>query len=246
MSVIVENLQKSFGQNEVLKDISFDLKQGGVLSIIGPSGSGKSTLLRCLNYLEIPDRGWISINDVSVDAASVTAKEIQELRSKSTMVFQNYNLFINKTALENVTEGLILTKKIPKNKAQELGKELLTSVGLDHRFDSYPVTLSGGEKQRVGIARAQAMNPELILFDEPTSALDPEKVSEVLDSIKKIALTSSAMTIIVTHEMAFAKEVSDKIIFMDKGYIVEEGSPEEIFNQTKEERTRQFLKGFKY
>lgn len=246
MPIEVKHLEKSFGKNQVLKDISFNLENGGVLSIIGPSGSGKSTLLRCLNYLEKPDRGIISINDISVDAESVTDKEIRNLRSKSTMVFQNYNLFVNKTVLENVTEGLILTKKMPRKQAEEMSKQLLTNVGLDHRFNSYPITLSGGEKQRVGIARAQAMDPELMLFDEPTSALDPEKVSEVLDSIKKITLSSSAMIVIVTHEMAFAKEVSDKIIFMDKGYIIEEGSPEEIFNQTKEERTHQFLRGFKY
>lgn len=236
----INQLKKSFQDLEVLKDINFEVKRGEVLSIIGPSGSGKSTLLRCLNFLETPNAGTITIDDVTVDASNVKKQDIQQLRKKSAMVFQNYNLFKNKTALQNVTELLIVTKKMPKAQAEEIGMQYLAQVGLKEKANNYPATLSGGQQQRVSIARALALNPSVILFDEPTSSLDPELVSEVLQVIRQIAVKDTTM-IIVTHEMDFAREVSDNVIFMADGYIVEEGHPSELFGNPKHPRTKSFI-----
>ncbi|MEK5232741.1 amino acid ABC transporter ATP-binding protein [Lysinibacillus sp. FSL K6-0232] len=237
----VTNLVKSFGALDVLKGISFEIKQGEVLAIIGPSGSGKSTLIRCLNYLEQPQQGIIEIDDARLDAAKPTKKDIQSLRSKTAMVFQNYNLYKNKTALENVTESLIVVKKTPKAEADKIGMQLLSEVGLETKRDNYPVTMSGGQQQRVSIARALAQKPHVILFDEPTSSLDPELVQEVLYVIKKLAEQKITM-IIVTHEMDFAREVADHIIFMADGHIVEQGPAKEFFANAQQERTKKFIR----
>lgn len=239
----VENLAKKFKNNEVLKDINLEVEKGEVVVILGPSGSGKSTLLRCLNYLEVPDKGNITIADLSIDASKVTKKDINELRKKSATVFQSYNLFNNKTVIQNVTEALIVVKKMSKIEAEKIAIDMLTKVGLQDKKDAYPKTLSGGQKQRVSIARAMAINPEVILFDEPTSALDPELVAEVLNVIKNLAKEHRTM-IIVTHEMSFAKEVGDRIIFMEGGLVVEQGTSQEIFTNPKQKRTREFLANF--
>ncbi|MEK4048333.1 MULTISPECIES: amino acid ABC transporter ATP-binding protein [Bacillus] len=234
------NLKKSFGDLVVLDGINLDVQKGQVVAIIGPSGSGKSTLLRCLNLLEIPDEGMIEIGDARLDASKYTRKEAHHLRQQTAMVFQNYNLFKNKTALQNITESLLVTKKMTKQQANEIGMKLLKQVGLEQKADSYPVTLSGGQQQRIGIARALAVDPHAILLDEPTSALDPELVSGVLQVIKSIAIQETTM-IIVTHEMAFAREVADHVIFMADGHIIEQGTPTELFDETKNERTKRFI-----
>ena len=239
----VTNLKKRFGDLVVLNGIDFEVKDGEVLSIIGPSGSGKSTLIRCLNFLERPDAGVIEIGGARVDAEKCTNKEIRQLRLQTAMVFQNYNLFRNKTALQNVTESLIVVKKMPKKQAEELGMELLRTVGLEDKRDNYPATLSGGQQQRVSIARALALRPHAILLDEPTSSLDPELVTEVLQTIKKLAESDTTM-IIVTHEMDFARDVSDHVIFMADGNIVEQGPPAELLDNPRKERTKQFLRTF--
>lgn len=234
------NLKKSFGDLVVLDGINLDVQKGQVVAIIGPSGSGKSTLLRCLNLLEIPDEGTIEIGDAKLDASKYSRKEAHQLRQQTAMVFQNYNLFKNKTALQNITESLLVTKKMTKQQADEIGMKLLKQVGLEQKADSYPVTLSGGQQQRIGIARALAVDPHAILLDEPTSALDPELVSGVLQVIKSIAIQETTM-IIVTHEMAFAREVADHVIFMADGHIIEQGTPTELFDETKNERTKRFI-----
>ncbi|WP_209796386.1 amino acid ABC transporter ATP-binding protein [Clostridium moniliforme] len=239
----INGLKKSFKNLQVLKDINIKVNTGEVVVILGPSGSGKSTLLRCLNYLETPDAGEIQIGEVKVNTKNISKKEISNLRKQSAMVFQHYNLFNNKTVLENVTEALIVVKKLNKEKAIEIAMEALKKVGMEEKINFYPNTLSGGQKQRVSIARAIAINPNVILFDEPTSALDPELVTEVLSVIKNLAKEHRTM-IIVTHEMSFAKEVGDKIIFMADGVVVEDGTPDEIFNSPKNERTKQFLNRF--
>jgi len=236
----ITNLYKSFGALEVLKGIDLKINKGEVVAILGPSGSGKSTLLRCINFLESADRGWIRIDDLKLDLEKVSKKEIYQSRQLSTMVFQNYNLFKNKTALENVTEALIKVRKMPKEKAISLGEELLAKVGLLDKRDAYPMQLSGGQQQRIGIARAMALSPKVILFDEPTSALDPELVGEVLSVIGNLAKEGMTMAI-VTHEMEFARKVADRVIFMDGGVIVEEGKPEDIFTNSQHPRTKQFL-----
>ncbi|EDW21803.1 amino acid ABC transporter ATP-binding protein [Bacillus pumilus] len=236
----LSNLKKSFGELVVLDGINLDVQKGQVVAIIGPSGSGKSTLLRCLNLLEIPDEGTIEIGDAKLDASKYTRKEAHHLRQQTAMVFQNYNLFKNKTALQNITESLLVTKKMTKQQANEIGMKLLKQVGLEQKADSYPVTLSGGQQQRIGIARALAVDPHAILLDEPTSALDPELVSGVLQVIKSIAIQETTM-IIVTHEMAFAREVADHVIFMADGHIIEQGTPTELFDETKNERTKRFI-----
>lgn len=241
----VLDMHKKFGDLEVLKGIDFEVKEGEVVVVIGPSGSGKSTFLRCLNYLENPDSGIIHIDNIKIDAQEVDKKDINELRKKSAMVFQNYNLFKNKTALKNVIEALIVVKKMDKDSAKKIGLELLNMVGLKDKADNYPSQLSGGQQQRVGIARAMALKPKVILFDEPTSALDPELVGEVLNVIKKLAEKKITM-IIVTHEMAFAKEVADRVVFMDNGIIVEQGTPEEIFVKSRSERVNKFLSKVKF
>ena len=222
----MEHLYKSFGDLEVLKDISLDVQKGEVLVIIGPSGSGKSTMLRCMNLLETPTSGSITVCGTEITAKGAP---IREVRQKVGMVFQHFNLFEHMTIMKNMIYAPMKTKKIPKADAIARAHELLNRVGLDDKADVYPITLSGGQKQRVAIARALAMDPEVILFDEPTSALDPEMVSEVLDVIKELAKTGITM-ILVTHEMGFAKEVADRIIFMDESVIVEDAPPEEFFN----------------
>lgn len=238
----IEHLKKAFGHTTVLQDISFEVATGEVVAVIGPSGSGKSTLLRCLNYLEQPNAGVIRIGDVSVDTSKASKKSIANLRKQTSMVFQHYNLFKNKTVLENVTYALEVAQGFSKEAAKEKGMTLLEKVGLADKADKYPVTLSGGQQQRVGIARAVAVNPQVILFDEPTSSLDPEWVSEVLQVISNIAREEQATMIIVTHEMNFAKEVADKVVFMSDGYIVESGKPEDVLENPQHERTIQFLK----
>ena len=239
----VSNLKKQFNGIDVLKDISIDVKPGEVVVILGPSGSGKSTFLRCLNYLEKPDGGTIEIGDAKIVAPKVSKKDIHNLRKQSAMVFQHYNLFNNKTVLQNVTEALIVVKKLSKDEANKIALDALKKVGMLDKKDAYPRTLSGGQMQRVSIARAIAINPNVILFDEPTSALDPELVSEVLSVIKDLAKENRTM-VIVTHEMSIAKDVGDRIIFMADGLVVEEGTPDEIFNNPKHDRTKQFLNRF--
>jgi len=239
--ITVKNLKKRFGDNVVLDGINVHVNEGEVLAIIGPSGSGKSTFLRCLSLLEKPDDGVIKIADIEVDVKKMRNKEIHQLRQQTSMVYQHYNLFKNKTALENVTESLIIAKKMKKQDANEIGMQLLEKVGLKEKAKQYPATLSGGQQQRVGIARALAVNPVAILFDEPTSALDPEWVSEVLQVIKDIAEQKSTL-LIVTHEMKFAEEVADRVIFMADGKIVEENDPKVIFHRPQSPRTRQFLR----
>lgn len=237
----ISGLNKSFGKIEVLKDISFEVSKGEVVVIIGPSGTGKSTLLRCINYLEKPDSGIVEIEGTKYDFLNMDKKDIYDLRKHSCMVFQQYNLFKNKTVLENLTEVLGFVQKKEKKEAEENADMLLKKVGMFEKRDEYPSRLSGGQQQRVGIARALAVNPDLILFDEPTSALDPELVEEVLNTIKTLAETNITM-IIVTHEIEFAKNVADRIVFMDDGNIVEEGKPSDIFTNPKNQRTKQFLK----
>ncbi|WP_315377220.1 amino acid ABC transporter ATP-binding protein [Oribacterium sinus] len=237
----IEHLSKSFpGGTEVLKDISLEIHKGDIVAIIGPSGTGKSTLLRCLNYLTVPSEGKIRIGECTVDAKSHTKEEVYALRRKSSMVFQQFNLFKNKTALENVMEALTKVQKMPKAEAEEISKRLLEQVGMGDRMDFYPSKLSGGQQQRVGIARALAVNPEVILFDEPTSALDPEWVKEVLATIQEVAKEGRTM-IIVTHEISFARQVANRILFMEEGKIQVDAPPEEFFSDTKQERLQQFL-----
>lgn len=237
----VKGLKKKFNELTVLNGIDIVVERGQVLAIIGPSGSGKSTFLRCLNFLEQPDAGLIEIGEAALKAENHTNKEVQQLRQQTAMVFQNYNLFRNKTVLQNVTESLIIAKKMPKVQAEAIALDLLTKVGLKEKAGNYPATLSGGQQQRVSIARALAVNPHAILFDEPTSSLDPELVAEVLQVIKSIADQQTTM-IIVTHEMDFAREVADHVIFMADGNIVEQGPPESLFGNPQQARTKQFLK----
>ena len=231
----IKKLYKSYGDNEVLKGIDQTVSEAEVLCIVGPSGSGKSTMLRCINLLEVPTSG-----EVYIDGELVTSQNINEIRTKMGMVFQNFNLFPHMTVLENVTCAPINVKGVSNADAEAKAMELLTRVGLDNKANAYPRSLSGGQQQRVAIARALAMNPEIMLFDEPTSALDPEMVGEVLDVMKDLAKEGLAM-IVVTHEMGFAKEVADKVIFMDEGVIVEQGTPEEVLVNPSEERTKNFL-----
>ncbi|MGE7933137.1 amino acid ABC transporter ATP-binding protein [Viridibacillus arvi] len=237
----IKNVHKSFGNNEILKGVDLSIDKGDVVVILGPSGSGKTTLLRCLNFLEKADQGHATFGEIDVDLHDAKKKDIHAIRQKIAFVFQNYNLFNNKTALENVIEGLIIGRKVPKNEAIEIGKKALSKVGLTDKYDAYPSQLSGGQQQRVGIARAVALNPDIILFDEPTSALDPELVGEVLAVMKNIANEGTTM-LVVTHEMSFAQDVANRVIFMDGGVVVEEGNPHEIFVKPKEERTKKFLK----
>lgn len=240
MIIRLENISKSFGSNRVLKGINLSVKKGEILSIIGPSGAGKTTLLRTLNWLEKPDEGSVTIDGVTVQANHAVKADISRLRSKTSMVFQLYNLFKNKTILQNVTEGLIVVKKFTRSDAEARAMELLKTVGLEDKRDEYPSRLSGGQQQRAGIARALAVDPKVMLFDEPTSALDPEWVSEVLDVIKRIVRQGLTM-ILVSHEMYFVNEISSRVILIDGGIIVEDGSPEQVFNHPTNDRTRQFL-----
>ena len=240
--VEVKNLHKSFEGVHILKGIDLKVDKGDVIAIIGPSGSGKTTLLRCMNFLEKADEGMMLFDDKFIDfSKKINRDDISEIRKKTAFVFQSYNLFFNKTAIENITEGLIVARKIKKEVANKKAMELLEKVGLLDRKDYYPSQLSGGQQQRVAIARALATDPEIIYFDEPTSALDPELIGEVLNVMKQLANEGMTM-IVVTHEMNFAKEVSKKTIFMDDGIIVEEGESKSFFNSPKQERTKAFLK----
>ncbi|WP_285423590.1 L-cystine ABC transporter ATP-binding protein TcyN [Pseudomonas sp. efr-133-TYG-103a] len=241
--ITVEKLTKEFKGNQVLKGIDLKVEPGEVVAIIGPSGSGKTTFLRCLNFLEEPTSGTIVVGDIRIDGSKPLSQQqalVRQLRQHVGFVFQNFNLFPHRTALENVIEGPIVVKKMPRDQAAELGRKLLAKVGLAGKEDAYPRRLSGGQQQRVAIARALAMEPEVILFDEPTSALDPELVGEVLSTIRALAEEKRTM-VIVTHEMSFARDVANRVVFIDKGVIVEQGEAKALFANPEEERTRQFL-----
>ncbi|WP_075618706.1 amino acid ABC transporter ATP-binding protein [Paenisporosarcina indica] len=239
--ISINGLHKQFGNLEVLKGIDLQINKGQVITVIGPSGSGKTTLLRCMNILEVPTSGSITIDGQTTDFSNtVHKKEIDLFRRKSAMVFQHYNLFPHMTVLQNVMEGPMIVKKISKVEARKKAEQLLNKVGLGDKFDFYPHQLSGGQQQRVGIARALALEPKVMLFDEPTSALDPELVGEVLQVMKDLAGEGITM-VVVTHEMRFAKDVADEIIFMDQGKIIERSKPIDMFTHPKEERTKQFL-----
>ncbi|GHV80054.1 arginine ABC transporter ATP-binding protein [Spirochaetia bacterium] len=236
----IEGLKKSFHKNQVLKGINLEVNPGEVVGIIGPSGSGKSTLLRCVNLLEKPDAGAFSFGHLNFDMAKVTKKEILAVRRHTAMVFQQFNLFKYKTALENVMEGLVVVQKAAKAEAKERARQCLEKVGLQDRMDYYPSQLSGGQQQRVAIARSMALKPAIILFDEPTSALDPEMIGEVLRVIKAIAKEGHTL-IIVSHEMSFIADIASHVIFLEGGYVLEEGSPRDVFTHPQQERTRQFI-----
>ncbi|HEX2947904.1 MAG TPA: amino acid ABC transporter ATP-binding protein [Clostridia bacterium] len=236
----IRGLHKSFGRNEVLRGVDLDVAAGSVVAVLGPSGSGKSTLLRCINLLEHPQSGTIKMGELQLDYGKVRRKQVMELRKKTAMVFQGFNLFAHRTALGNVAEGLVVVKKMGRKEAFETARTYLEKVGLGDRMDYYPSQLSGGQQQRVAIARALAMKPEVILFDEPTSALDPELVQEVLGVMKKIAKTGITM-VVVTHEMSFARDVATDVIFMDQGTIIERAPAETFFRNPQKARTRQFL-----
>lgn len=237
----IRNLHKSFHRHEVIRGVDLSVHRGDVVVILGPSGSGKTTLLRTLNFLERADEGEMEFGQLKLRMPRATAKEIAEVRKRTGFVFQNYNLFNNKTALENVTEGLVAGRGIPVANAVAIARRALGKVGLSDRLDYYPSRLSGGQQQRVGIARAIATDPDVILFDEPTSALDPELVGEILAIMRNLAAEGTTM-VVVTHELSFAREVANRIVFMDGGLILEEGSPVDFFASPKEERTRQFLR----
>ena len=236
----VTQIRKSFGDLEVLKQVNLRVNKGDVVAILGPSGSGKTTLLRCLNFLENADGGELNFDGEHVSLGHVSKKDAARLRKKTSFVFQNYNLFRNKTALENVTEGLIIGRKMPKAEAVQIGRQALEKVGLSDREDSYPSQLSGGQQQRVAIARAIATKPEIIYFDEPTSALDPELTGEVLAVMRTLAEEGQTL-LVVTHEMGFAQNVSNKVVFMEHGVVVESGDSYSFFHSPREERTRSFL-----
>lgn len=237
----IKGIYKRFNKNEVLRGVDIKVNKGEVVVILGPSGSGKTTLLRCINFLEKADDGELTIGNTSVKFKHANKKDILAIRRQTAMVFQSYNLFNNKTVIENVMEGLVIARKVTKEEARSVSRQVLDKVGLSDKFDFYPSQLSGGQQQRVGIARALALNPEVILFDEPTSALDPELVGEVLSVMREVAKEGITM-IVVTHEMSFASDIASRVIFMDSGVIVEEGTPQDIFTKPKEERTKQFLK----
>lgn len=236
----VEHIAKTFGERQVLEDVNLQVDQGDVVVILGPSGSGKTTFLRCLNHLEKADSGCLTLAGKTYDLSKLSKKDILEIRQKTAFVFQHYNLFANKTALENILEGLIVARKVPKEEALKRAESALEKVGLLAYKDYYPSQLSGGQQQRIGIARAIAVKPEVILLDEPTSALDPELVGDVLDLLKQLAREGVTM-VVVTHEMGFARDVSNHVIFMDGGRIVEENNPHDFFSRPQEERTKQFL-----
>ena len=245
----IKHLAKSFGDLVVLSDIDFDVEQGKVYAIIGPSGSGKSTLLRCLNLLEVPTKGEIFFENKTIFGKNNSGKykvllkdkELNDMRTRANMVFQSFNLFNNKTVLENVSMGPLFLLKKSKEESEAIAKEMLDKVGVLDKANEYPIKLSGGQKQRVAIARTLCMNPDVILFDEPTSALDPEMVGEVLEVMKKLAKDGMTM-LVVTHEMGFAKEVSSRVIFMDQGVVCEDSAPSELFNNPKHPRTKEFLR----
>ncbi|MEZ9365950.1 amino acid ABC transporter ATP-binding protein [Vibrio sp. 10N.286.49.E11] len=236
----LQSIHKQFGDTEVLKGIDLEIKQGEIIVIIGSSGTGKSTLLRCVNFLEQADQGTISIDDIKVDTQKHTKAEVLALRRKTGFVFQNYALFAHQTARQNIAEGLITVRGWKKQQAHEKAQQILDDIGLGDKGDSYPAALSGGQQQRVGIGRAMALQPELLLFDEPTSALDPEWVGEVLNLMKKLANQHQTM-LVVTHEMQFAREVADRVIFMADGHIIEQGSPQDIFDNPQDPKLKKFL-----
>ena len=235
--IVVKNLKKNFGRLEVLKDINIEIEEGEVVCLIGPSGSGKSTFLRCLNRLEDITDGLVVVDGHTMSDKKI---DLNKIRENIGMVFQHFNLFPHLTVIENITIAPVELKKMTKEAAREKAMELLNKVGQAEKAEAYPAQLSGGQKQRVAIARALAMNPDIMLFDEPTSALDPEMVGEVLEVMKQLAADGMTM-VVVTHEMGFAREVADRVVFMDGGYIIEEGTPEEVFGHPKEERTISFL-----
>ncbi len=239
----VKQVKKSFDGVEILKGVDLSVEKGDVVAILGPSGAGKTTLLRCMNFLEHADEGELIFEGEHIDFAKASKKEIAAIRKKTAFVFQGFNLFANKTALENVTEGLIIARKMPKGEAVEIGKAALDKVGLSDRYDYYPDQLSGGQQQRVAIARAIATEPEIIYFDEPTSALDPELTIEVLEVMRKLAAEGRTM-LVVTHEIRFARNVSTKVVLMEQGQVVEAGETRQIFEQPREERTREFLRHY--
>jgi len=234
------DIRKSFGELDVLKGIGLEVNKGDVVAILGPSGSGKTTLLRCLNFLERADNGSIVFDGVQYDAAKATKKEIRDLRMKTAFVFQNYNLFANKTAVENVMEGLVVARKMRKDEAKAKALETLEKVGMLDWANHYPIQLSGGQQQRVAIARAIATDPDIIFFDEPTSALDPELTGDVLSVMKTLAQEGMTM-LVVTHEMKFARQVATRTVFMENGVIVEEGPTKEVFEHPREKRTQEFI-----
>ncbi|WP_026263434.1 amino acid ABC transporter ATP-binding protein [Paenibacillus sanguinis] len=239
--VQLSNIHKSFGANHILKGVSLQVGKGEVVVILGPSGSGKTTLLRTINFLEKADTGSVTVNEFTVKCQHPHNRDVLALRRKTAMVFQNYNLFHNKTVVENVMEALITVKKMKRDQAEAISLEVLQKVGLKEKAGFYPNQISGGQQQRAGIARALVLNPDVILFDEPTSALDPELVGEVLETIKAVASTGITM-IVVTHEISFAREVASHVVFMDGGNIIEEGHPDELLTNPQEERTKQFLR----
>ena len=236
----IRGVRKAFGDQTVLRDVNLEVDKGDVVAILGPSGSGKTTLLRCLNFLEHADGGELTFDGESFDLAHIARRDIARIRRKTAFVFQSYNLFLNKTALGNIMEGLVVARKISKAEARETGIRMLAKVGLADRSNAYPAELSGGQQQRVAIARALAADPEIIYFDEPTSALDPELTGEVLSVMRDLALEGMTM-LVVTHELGFARNVSNRVAFMENGVIVEEGSSKAFFEQPKEARTRAFL-----
>ena len=239
--VSAHDINKAFGEHKVLTGVSFDVAKGSVTTIIGPSGSGKTTLLRALNALDVPDAGVIRVGDVELDFTKpVTKDELRRYRAQSGFVFQSHNLFPHKTVLQNVTEGPVVVQKRPREEAEAEALQLLTQVGLAEKRDQYPYQLSGGQQQRVGIARALALKPKVVLFDEPTSALDPELVGEVLSVIRDLAVDGWTL-VIVTHEIQFAKQVSDQVLFTDGGVVLEKGPPGEVLGNPTQDRTRQFL-----
>ena len=240
----VRNIQKSFGGTPVLKDVSLKVEKGDVVAILGPSGSGKTTLLRCLNFLETADGGEMTFDGETIQLGRVQKRDIARIRRKTAFVFQNYNLFANKTALQNVTEGLIIARRMKREQAEGIGMRMLERVGLADRRDHYPIQLSGGQQQRVAIARALATEPEIIYFDEPTSALDPELTGEVLSVMRDLAREGMTM-LVVTHEMAFARDVSSRVVYMNQGVICEEGTPEQVFGDPQRQETRDFLSRFR-
>lgn len=240
MLLQVKDLHKQFGGRDILKGINFHVERGEVVVIIGPSGSGKTTLLRNLNFLEHADQGQMDFNGTKIDLAHPSKAQIQAVRRQTAMVFQNYNLFKNKTAVQNIAEGLIYGQGMAKDKANQIAHDALDRLGLAAAADRFPAQLSGGQQQRIGIARATVLQPQIILFDEPTSALDPELVGTVLGDMRRLADDGQTM-VVVTHQMSFARQVASRVVFFDDGQIVEEGSPDQLFDHPQQERTQKFL-----